>query len=79
MLLPETVATEDTPANRDEKYRVDDGTCAEIDSKDTEQYNRSGEAGPSGEGGFRGLPRQRYNTTRAQQAKRSGERAFLRL
>ena len=42
---------------------------------------RSGEAERSGDGGFGGPLRQRYNTTRprAQQAKRSGEGAFLRL
>jgi hypothetical protein len=42
---------------------------------------RSGKAERSGEGGFGGLPRLRYNTTRprAQQAKRSGEEALLRL
>jgi hypothetical protein len=42
---------------------------------------RSGEAERSEEGGFGGLPRQRYNTTRprAQQAKRSREGPFLRL
>jgi hypothetical protein len=42
---------------------------------------RSGEAERSGEGGFGGLPRLRYKTTRprAQQAKRSAEEAFIRL
>jgi hypothetical protein len=45
------------------------------------EAKRSCEAERSGEVGFGGLPRIRYNTTRprAQQAKRSGKGKFLRL
>jgi hypothetical protein len=42
---------------------------------------RSGEAERSGEGGFGGIPRRLYNTTRprAQQDKRNGEKKILQL
>jgi hypothetical protein len=47
----------------------------------TQKAKHSGEAERSGEGGFGGHPRLRYNIThpRAQQAERIGEGAFLRL